>query len=397
MPSKIGQVSQDFLVNAALPKHGSTYTVISHKYVIDTVKEELKNNNFFIEEESYRATSDAGIAVGLYKLTHKSDPELSMAFAWTNSYNKQVKFKAVVGAISSVNNSLMILGEQGAWVRKHTGTADLEAKEQIVNQVKKADVYYKQLIADRDIMKAITFNKRKQSELLGILFADYGLLEVSGASSVRQQMIKPGFIYQGGSETLWAFYNHVTHAIQENHPKTWLEEQRMLHYIITNEYGLAQIPTPDVSNEAPVELYNNEQEEVSNTEEIEAFANSQMPDEVLEDLAKNAQQQEAYENLVNQSSNSLDITDNTEKSAIEDFVSDTSAEELSEDHESTAVTYPEQDATEELDNSVDEVEDTTNESETESQIEDDIDDEFDKALSLDEEDDDDDDDEYDFL
>ena len=248
MPSKIGLVSRDFLENAPLPQHGSTYTVISHKFVIDTVKEELNDKGFFIEEESYRATTDAAIATGVYKLTYKADPELSMAFAWTNSYNKQVKFKAVIGAISNVNGSLMILGDQGSWVRKHTGTADVEAKEQIVNQIKSANIYYQQLIKDRDVMKDTPVTKRKQAELLGILFADYGILEVTCANAVKQQMIKPPFVYSGGSETLWAFYNHVIYSIQDNHPKTWLEEQRMIHYVITNEFNM--IPVPQIS--API-------------------------------------------------------------------------------------------------------------------------------------------------
>jgi hypothetical protein len=203
---------------------------------MDTVKEELNNHGFFISEESYRATPDGQIASGLYKLSKTDDPELSMGFAWTNSYNKQVKFKAVVGAISTVNEAFMILGNQGAWVRKHTGTADTEAKDQIIAQIQNAQAYYDQLIADKNFMKALPLAKAAQAKLLGTLYADYCILESTTASVIKQQMLKPGFFYAGGTETLWAFYNHVIYAIQDNHPKTWLEEQRMMHYIITNDY-----------------------------------------------------------------------------------------------------------------------------------------------------------------
>jgi len=236
MPAKIGNVSADFLTSVALPQHAATYTVISHKFVMDTVKEELNNYGFFISEESYRATPDGQIASGLYKLSKTDDPELSMGFAWTNSYNKQVKFKAVVGAISTVNEAFMILGNQGAWVRKHTGTADTEAKDQIIAQIQNAQAYYDQLIADKNFMKALPLAKAAQAKLLGTLYADYCILESTTASVIKQQMLKPGFFYAGGTETLWAFYNHVIYAIQDNHPKTWLEEQRMMHYIITNDY-----------------------------------------------------------------------------------------------------------------------------------------------------------------
>ena len=250
MPAKIGLVAQSYLEGVALPQHGSTYTVISHKFVIDTVKEELNNHGFFIEEESYRATSDGAIATGMYKLTHMEDPELSMAFAWTNSYNKMVKFKAVVGAISNVNGAFMILGDQGSWIRKHTGTADLEAKGQIIAQIKNAGVYYSQLLSDKKEMQEIVLTKRSQAKLLGLLFADYGILESTTANIVKSQMIKPGFFYNGGSDTLWAFYNHLIFSIQDSHPRTWLEEQRMSHYIITNEFGLLA----PVATSAPLAL-----------------------------------------------------------------------------------------------------------------------------------------------
>jgi hypothetical protein len=236
MPAKIGTVAADFLTSVALPQHAATYTVISHKFVMDTVKEELNNHGFFISEETYRATPDGQIASGLYKLSKVDDPELQMGFAWTNSYNKQVKFKAVVGAISTVNEAFMILGSQGAWIRKHTGTADIEAKDQIIAQIVNAQLYYDQLIIDKNKMKNLSLPKAAQAKLLGSLFADYCVLESTTASLVKQQMLKPGFFYAGGTETLWAFYNHVIYAIQDNHPKTWLEEQRMMHYIITNEY-----------------------------------------------------------------------------------------------------------------------------------------------------------------
>lgn len=236
MPAKIGNVSADFLTSVALPQHAATYTVISHTFVMDTVKEELNNHGFFISEETYRATPDGQIASGLYKLSKVDDPELQMGFAWTNSYNKQVKFKAVVGAISTVNEAFMILGSQGAWIRKHTGTADIEAKDQIIAQIVNAQLYYNQLISDKNKMKNLSLPKAAQAKLLGSLFADYCVLESTTASLVKQQMLKPGFFYAGGTETLWAFYNHVIYAIQDNHPKTWLEEQRMMHYIITNDY-----------------------------------------------------------------------------------------------------------------------------------------------------------------
>ena len=327
MPAKIGLVAKSYLEDVALPQHGSTYTVISHKFVMDTVKEELNNHGFFIESESYRASQDGAVATGVYKLTHQEDPELSMAFAWTNSYNKMVKFKAVVGAISNVNDAFMILGDQGSWVRKHTGNADVEAKNEIINQIKSASIYYNQLLCDKDAMKKITLSKRDQSQLLGLLFADYSILESTTANIIKAQMIKPGFFYNGGTDTLWAFYNHLIFAIQDNHPKTWLEEQRMCHYIITNEFGLIApvklstpvLVTPNVVEEPVTNLETIQVDLLESISEIEADEKENTSDntvsETLQESSEDEVSQELYGvNNTNVETNfSLDIDEEEEE------------------------------------------------------------------------------------
>lgn len=280
MPAKIGNVSKDFILGVELPENTKSYTVISHKFVIDTVEQELKNYGFTIVDEIYRAIPDGNIATGLLTLSYKEDPELNLAFAWTNSYNKQVKFKACVGAISNVNNAFMILGEQGSWVRKHTGSADIETKEQILNQIKNAKDFYEQLLLDKQAMKKKVLNKRQQSELLGVCYADYSILETTTASLVKQQMIKPPFFYAGGSDTLWAFYNHLIYAIQDNHPKTWLEEQRMIHYIVVNEFDL------NAKHTITEEVVNTilEQEEISHYTGVTSMSLLEDSDSVIEQV-----------------------------------------------------------------------------------------------------------------
>jgi hypothetical protein len=161
-----------------------------------------------------------------------SYPELSMMFAWTNSYIKQVKFKCVVGAYINNTGSVMISGEVGSWVRKHMGTADTETKDTIDKYISNAHMYYDQLCLDKATMEGITLNTRKQAQLLGVLFAEYGILTTEQASMVRDQMKKPVHVF-ADSSSLWAFYNYVTVALQLSHPKTWMEDQRILHYFIS--------------------------------------------------------------------------------------------------------------------------------------------------------------------
>jgi hypothetical protein len=231
MPKKIQNTTKVHLVSVPLPNHGATYTVISHQFVMDYAYQALANAGFGIVEEEYRCTADGQIAQGIYRLNFNQDPELSMMFAWTNSYNKQVKFKCVVGAYINQSGSVMISGDIGSWVRKHTGTADTEVKDTIDQYISNAHMYYNQLCADKASMEVVSLNKRKQAQLLGVLFAEYEILTTEQASMIRDQMKKPQQVF-ANTDSLWAFYNFVTNSLQYSHPKTWMEDQRILHYFI---------------------------------------------------------------------------------------------------------------------------------------------------------------------
>ena len=233
MPKKIKDCTGDYLIGIPLPLHADTYTVISHENVMDYSKTALINAGFTIEKEEYRATADGQIAQGVFRLHYGTDQELSMMFAWTNSYNKQVRFKCGVGAYINTNGTVMVCGDMGSWARKHTGTADTETIATITEQVTNAHMYYNQLVSDKNVMQTISMTKRKQAQLLGILFAEYQILTTEQASIVRQQMDKPSYVF-ADNNSLWAFYNYVTLALQQSHPKTWMEDQRILHYFINS-------------------------------------------------------------------------------------------------------------------------------------------------------------------
>jgi hypothetical protein len=231
MPRKIQNTTKADLISVALPNHAASYTVISHQFVIDYAYQALATAGFGIIDEEYRCTADGQIAQGVYKLNFNNDPELSMMFAWTNSYNKQVKFKCVIGAYINNTGSVMISGDIGSWVRKHTGSADTETKATIDDYITNAHMYYNQLCSDKAVMETVTLNKRKQAQLLGVLFAEYEILTTEQSSMIRDLMKKPLHIFSN-TDSLWAFYNYVTYALQFSHPKTWMEDQRVLHYFI---------------------------------------------------------------------------------------------------------------------------------------------------------------------
>ena len=231
--------TKEYLTSVALPNHAESYTVISHEFIINHTMEQLALHGFTVEKETYRSNSDGSIAQGIYYINYDKDPEIGLMFAWSNSYNKLMRFKCAMGGYVFICMNGIVAGDMGSYGRKHLGTADTETIKAIIEQISNADIYFDRIVADKDTMKKITITERKQAELLGILYAEYELLTNEQISIVKQQMDKPSYDYNCEINSLWAFYNHVTYALKKSHPRDWMDDQRKFHWFVAFEFDLA--------------------------------------------------------------------------------------------------------------------------------------------------------------
>jgi D-Tyr-tRNAtyr deacylase len=237
------ETTKSYLEAMPLPSHGKSYTVIPHKEVISNTLNMLNASGFHVTREIYRANMNANVAQGIYHIVPRNpmdvdiqtETELGMMFAWTNSYDKSTRFQCAIGGYVMVCHNGMVAGDMLNFKRKHTGTADHDIKMQISNQIKNAEKYYKRIINDRDGLRQVPLTKRDQSELLGRLYADEEILEISQMSIVKSEMEKPSYNYNADQENAWAFYNHVTHALKKSHPKTWLSDTQKFHEFMVND------------------------------------------------------------------------------------------------------------------------------------------------------------------
>ena len=228
MKSQIN-VEKSYVLNAELPNHGDSYTVISHKYVIDTTKQMLASSGFIITKEYYRANNKGQVAQGIYHIrpmnVESTDPDLGMMFAWTNSYDKSIRFQCAIGAYVMACSNGMVCGELN-YARKHTGSADQEIRSQISNQIKNAQKAFNTIKNDKDSLRATPLDIKKQAELLGIMYFNEDLISPRQMSVVKDEMKNPSFDYNADMENAWAFYNHVTHSYKSVHPRSWLSDSK---------------------------------------------------------------------------------------------------------------------------------------------------------------------------
>jgi hypothetical protein len=243
MPKKIGSVTRQMLVNAPLPPATQTYTVISHQFVIDTVTNELKNHGFSIEKELYRCTAGAQVASGVLKLVYGDDPDLSLMYAFGNSYDKTMKFKSAIGAYVNQNDAVMI-SKFNDWTRKHTGSADQETVDTITKQVAEAKDYFDELKAHKDMMSNVVIDRLEFASLVGQLYF-LKFITVDQVSVILREYENPSFTYSLPADNLWTCYNHILVALKRTHPKNWIDNQISIHLHICNLFKLFYYDTVD--------------------------------------------------------------------------------------------------------------------------------------------------------
>jgi hypothetical protein len=239
--NKPKETTRNYLENAPLPNHGKSYTVISHKQVIDSTIQLLTDSGFVIQKELYRANMNANVAQGIYHIlpintvdpTIMEEKELGMMFAWTNSYDKSTRFQCAIGAYVMVCHNGMVAGDMMNFRRKHTGSADHDIRMQISNQIKNGEKYYKRILSDRDAMRNTSLSLQEQAEIAGRLYINEDILDAAQMSCVKAELEKPTYDYECDQENAWTFYNHVTHALKKAHPRDWLSDSQNFHDFMT--------------------------------------------------------------------------------------------------------------------------------------------------------------------
>ena len=237
MPSKTQFVPETILRCVALPQHGGRYAVIPHGQVIDDTRRELAVAGLQIKSEQYKTTKDGQIAQGIYQLATTKDPDMGMMFAWSNSYNKMLRFKCAIGGHVFVCMNGVVSGDIANFKRKHTGTALNEVLSMMQFQIQHAQEYFDKLIEEKEMLKQVTLSKRDQGALLGRLFAEEEILTLTQVGIVKREIDTPSFNYNANPDSAWSMYNHVTLALKDSHPYHYLTDHQRVHDFFVNEFG----------------------------------------------------------------------------------------------------------------------------------------------------------------
>ena len=240
MPAKTSFVTEQHLRNSALPSHGKRYTVIPHGFIIDETRRELAAAGFSIDKEMYKTSLDGQIAQGIYHINYGNDADMGLMFAWSNSYNKMMRFKCAIGAQVFVCMNGVVSGDLANYKRKHTGSALIDVTNSIQFQISKAKEYYNNLVADKEMLKQVLLTKSQQGATVGRLLIEQEILTLTQVGMVQREIDKPTHSYSNNPNSAWDLYNHITLALKDSHPLNYLSDHQKVHTFFVNEFGQLQ-------------------------------------------------------------------------------------------------------------------------------------------------------------
>lgn len=262
MPKNVIITDAANLAAVPLPSHGSSYTVVSHKFIIDKALAELTANGFVIDKEEYCRNLNGEVALGVYHLQYGNDPDMGLMFTWANSYDKSMRFRCAIGGYTHLSNARLIAGDMSNYGRVHTGDAKDQVEKHIESQIQSAGSYFATLVKDKDEMKTITLTDTQVAELMGVLYFEKEILGSSQLINVKDEHKKPSFTYTTAADNLWTIYNHCIVGLKKAHPKSWMEQQKGLHAIVKDRYMAV----------APVVVNPNQTDLLDQIDEIEAIS-----------------------------------------------------------------------------------------------------------------------------
>jgi len=275
MPSKVPFYTEQDLRKTSLPNHGGRYAVVSHGDVIDNTLNQLNKAGFTIKNTQYRMTTDGQVAQGVYHLDYAGDADMGMMFAWSNSYNKTMRFKCAIGAYVFICGNGVVSGDMGNYSRKHSGTALQDVIAEIDNQIAHAKEHYDTLLHDKQMLKGIKLSARDKGRILGHLFANDEILTLTQVGIVKRELDKPSHNYNSDVDSAWTMYNHITLALKESHPSSFMKDHQRVHGYFVDCYGVLVTPQIDGGDESNyVEEYEVSSEAISRGSDFDVDMNS---------------------------------------------------------------------------------------------------------------------------
>lgn len=220
-----------------LPKQTRSYTVIPHGVVIDLIEKAIERCGFEVSKVRFTSNHNYRALYGTYYL--KADDDMYLTFNFTNSYDKTECFISAPGLYVVLTDNNM-LSDSSYWKRKHTGTSDMEAYDNINHSMTQAKYAFEEMKKDITAFKNAMISPIEFGKLLGEMYARK-LITSSELNDAWKYGKKPPIDFKLPKGNIWILYNAVLNAVKDSGVKKLMERQILIHRFFKEKYNVQPI------------------------------------------------------------------------------------------------------------------------------------------------------------
>lgn len=212
------------LALVSLPEETASYTPVPHKEFVNEILEAADKKGFSLVRSNYNASRQGNIMSG--RLVFTGDISgMDMMVGIVNSYDKsKVAMLGIGSQVIICENGLLIADY--TMKRKHTTNVWRDLDIMITESIAALYDEYTRATKYRELFSAMSLPKRQQAEMLGRIFVEEEIVTPTMANTIRQEITGSKLF---PDDTVWSFYNHVTHGLKQSHPSDYIDRHVEFH------------------------------------------------------------------------------------------------------------------------------------------------------------------------
>lgn len=226
-------VTRDELKLIETPPATATFQPVAHYDLansVSTISQDLLRGYQLVEENYTVARNGSQLFATLSFMGDVKDMRLAVGF--TNSVDKSLALKFIIGSSITVCSNLMFEGSADSMkiLRKHSKNILTTLENDIITLLYRATYCHGKLIEDADVMRRMPLDDDYAAMLTGLLYFR-GVFSPRMLPVAKREWENPSHDF--GGKTLWRYYMGASEALKQSAPANVVQRYVGLHKTVT--------------------------------------------------------------------------------------------------------------------------------------------------------------------
>jgi len=228
-------ITLEEIKNIPTPEATDTYCPIAHHDLItsvSTISQDLLRGYQLVDESYTIARDGSQLFATLSFLGDNKDMRLAVGF--TNSLDKSLALKFIIGSSITVCSNLMFEGSADSQkvIKKHSKNLLVGLENDIITLLYRANYCHGKLIEQADVMRGRPFTDAQAGMMTGLLYWN-NVLTPRMLPVVQNEWKNPQH-QEFSDKNLFNYYMHVSEALKQSAPMDITRRHVELHKTIVN-------------------------------------------------------------------------------------------------------------------------------------------------------------------